>query len=125
MPAGNYYDALSSDQNNHRESKSASDQKNQTNMSKLLRLQVQFWGGWGYEKYYRSLRSFLEAQPFGKDLQFVPLKDTRITGNFDVTILETGELIHSKKKQGKGRAESARERAIIVERIQDTLSSMA
>lgn len=68
---------------------------------------------------------FIYMFSFPLNRRFVPLKDVRITGNFDVTILETGELIHSKKKQGKGRAESARERAVIVERIQDTLSSLA
>ena len=55
--------------------------------------------------------------------RFIPLKDNRITGNFEVTILNTGELVHSKKR-GKGKAQSSEERAHIAERIEDTLSSM-
>jgi hypothetical protein len=54
--------------------------------------------------------------------RFIPLKDNRITGNFEVTILNTGELVHSKKR-GKGKAESREERAHIAERVEDTLSS--
>ena len=56
--------------------------------------------------------------------RFIPLKDNRITGNFEVMILNTGELVHSKKR-GKGKAQSEEERAHIAQRIEDTLSSMA
>ena len=49
-------------------------------------------------------------------------KDSGITGNFEVTITETCDLIHS-KAGGKGKAESNSERGIICEAIQTYLDS--
>jgi len=40
-----------------------------------------------------------------------------------VTIIESGELIHS-KKAGKGKCESNSERAIVIEKIQEYLDSL-
>jgi hypothetical protein len=55
--------------------------------------------------------------------RFIPKEDGTITGNFEVTILNTGERIHSKKR-GKGRAETSTERAAIVKKLEQTLASM-
>jgi len=53
----------------------------------------------------------------GKDVTYEIQKDPGVTGNFEVTLVETGELIHS-KKAGKGKCESNAERAAVVEKIQ-------
>jgi len=58
----------------------------------------------------------------GKDITFDILKDNGVTGNFEVTLAETGELIHS-KKAGKGKCESNAERAVVVEKIQAYLDA--
>ena len=47
--------------------------------------------------------------------------DAGTTGNFEVTLVETNELIHS-KKGGKGKCESSAERAAVVEKINEFLS---
>jgi hypothetical protein len=59
------------------------------------------------------------------------LKDQGRTGNFEVRIggsddeprgrISSGELIHSKRTAGQGRAESDGERAAIASRIQEYL----
>jgi hypothetical protein len=50
------------------------------------------------------------------------MKDQGITGNFEVSIVESGEVIHS-KAGGKGKCESNSERGIVVEKIQEFLDS--
>jgi len=45
------------------------------------------------------------------------------TGNFEVTILSTGELIHSKKTMGHGKCESKEEREKIKDKIRKALES--
>lgn len=47
--------------------------------------------------------------------------DPGTTGNFEVTL--DGVLIHSKKKDGKGRAESEAEKAAICDKIREKLAS--
>jgi hypothetical protein len=49
-----------------------------------------------------------------------PKQDASITGNFEVTVLDTGKVLHS-KKNGKGKAESSVERMEILEQIQELL----
>ncbi len=44
-------------------------------------------------------------------------QDAGTTGNFEVTLVETNELIHS-KKAGKGKCESNAERAVVMEKLQ-------
>jgi len=75
----------------------------------------------GYGKYSTALRNFLEAQPFANDIIVVEQKDKTRTGNFEVTITETGELIYS-KKNGQSKAESDADKKMIAEKIQDILS---
>ena len=58
----------------------------------------------------------------GTDVTFDVIKDAGVTGNFEVTLVETGELIHS-KKSGKGKCESNTERAAVCEKIQAFLDS--
>jgi len=53
----------------------------------------------------------------------VPKEDAGVTGNFEVRLLETKELIHSKRTMGHGKAESAAEVQAIVDKIQSFLDS--
>ena len=46
------------------------------------------------------------------------IKDSAATGNFEVTLLNSGELIHSKKNGGGGRCESAAEQQAVIDKIQ-------
>ena len=50
--------------------------------------------------------------------------DRGITGNFEVVIMNTNTLIHSKRHGRMGRAETARERQLIVEQIREALENM-
>lgn len=65
------------------------------------------------------LQNFLSQQEFADKIEVVGIKDRGITGNFEVYIGEENNLIHSKRKAGQGKAESAGERAMIVEFIQE------
>lgn len=56
-------------------------------------------------------------------MEFVPLEDKITTGNFEVTITDTGELIHSKKKLGMGKAVSTDEREAIIAKIRAVLDA--
>lgn len=47
---------------------------------------------------------------FPNKIDYYPVKDIGTTGAFEITILNTGKLIHSKKTQGLGRCESEAER---------------
>ena len=67
---------------------------------------------------------FLSKQDFADKIEIVGKKDSTNTGNFEVTIGEDGQLIHSKRTAGQGRAETEQERAGIVELIQEYLDDM-
>ena len=80
--------------------------------------------GVGYTRQYLSLKKFLTAQPFANDIQIVGIKDPGVTGNFEVTVGDDRELVHSKRTAGQGKAESEQEREMIVEFIQEYLDGM-
>ena len=65
------------------------------------------------------------AQPFGGTLEFIEIKDRSLTGNFEVTILDTGELIHSKRSGRGGKATTSAERNAIAIKIEDALEELA
>jgi hypothetical protein len=73
----------------------------------------------GYGKYYKSLREYLNSQ-LGDQIEMVPLEDRGTTGNFEVTVLGSGELLYSKRQMG-GRATSEAERMVIVDQIKELL----
>ena len=50
-------------------------------------------------------------------------EDRGTTGNFEVTILPTGQVLHSKRNNGQGRAETIAERTAIVNQICTILNS--
>jgi len=56
-------------------------------------------------------------------IDLLPLEDKETTGNFEVRILDTDELIHSKKR-GLGRAESQQEKQNILSKIEDALDKL-
>jgi hypothetical protein len=63
-------------------------------------------------------------QEFGDIILVEELMDRGyITGNFEVMIVNTNTLIHS-KRHGQGKAESAREKQLIVEQIKEALESL-
>ncbi len=79
----------------------------------------------GYAKYYKSLREFLLAQPsVAQKIELIPKEDKGVTGNFEVTVVATGQLLHSKRQAGQGRAESMQERRMLLEQIQELLQEL-
>ena len=54
-------------------------------------------------------------------VQFI--EDAGKTGNFEVTLVETGKLLHSKSIGGKGKCESNKERGVLIEQIQEYLDT--
>ena len=50
--------------------------------------------------------------------------DRGTSGNFEVVILNTGELIHSKSRYRQGRAETEQERNVIAVKIEMALEAM-
>ena len=49
-------------------------------------------------------------QPFADRIDVIGMEDARVTGNFEVTVKSTGEVLHSKRVAGQGKAESQKER---------------
>jgi len=76
----------------------------------------------GYRPYFVKLRNYLK-QEFGDIILVEELMDRGITGNFEVMIVNTNTLIHS-KRHGQGKAESAREKQLIVDQIKEVLESL-
>ena len=91
--------------------------------TQVLTIQIQYCGGWGYGRYSHALRDYLK-QTFGNTIKIVESMDRGITGNFEVTIVENGTLIHSKRGGGVDKATSARERKNIVEQIRVALDNV-
>lgn len=83
---------------------------------KKITLRIQYCGGWGYFRFYEQLKIVLEKE-FGNLIDFEPIQDIGTTGNFDITLMQTRQLIHSKTKSkdgklGKCDSESERKRLI-------------
>jgi len=92
-----------------------------TSEGKLV-IQIRYCGGWGYGRYYQALGRIL-VQEFGEAIEVVGLRDNGTTGNFDVTIVNTGELIHSKKSHGQGRCETVAEQQAVIDKIREVLEA--
>lgn len=92
-------------------------------MSPKLTIHIQFCGGWGYGRYASALKTFLESQPFASDIKVTYGRDSQITGNFEVTIVETGKLIHSKRR-GMGHQMTDSQMNAIAVHIEDALEEM-
>ena len=65
------------------------------------------------------LQEALEDE-FPNQIEVIGLKDSRTTGNFEVTVKETGQIIHS-KKAGGGYVNSPKEWAQVVATIKSIL----
>ena len=57
-------------------------------------------------------------------IHIVPQEDPSITGNFEVTVLATGHILHSKRTRRQGKADSSAERFAIVEQIKALICEM-
>ena len=75
----------------------------------------------GYGRQFRGLKDFLSKQSFADQIEVLGHEDRGVTGNFEVTVKETGQLLHSKRTAGQGKAESKSERAALVEMIAELL----
>ena len=82
----------------------------------ILRLYI------GYSKYATALKAFLDEQSFASDINFTTKRDSAITGNFEVTIVETGALIYSRRRTG-GFCLNSNERHAFALHIEDALDS--
>jgi len=69
------------------------------------------------------LKTFLESQPFASEIKLEPIQDHGISGNFEVTIVETNQLIHSAKR-GMGHAMTSRDMNAIGVHVEDALEAM-
>jgi len=68
------------------------------------------------------LKDFLSSQPsVANKIELVPREDQMVTGNFEVTVPKTGQVLHSKRHAGQGKAQSESERKAILEQIQELL----
>ncbi len=83
-------------------------------------LNITYCGGWGYKRYADALAMALEDK-FGADVRTTFSRDKGVTGNFEVTIVETNTLIHS-KKAGKGKCESQAEKDAVFAAVEQALA---
>ena len=76
----------------------------------------------GYQRYVDSLALALKEE-FGSDVGVIYACDPNTTGNFEVTFVPTGELIHSKSTKGHGRCESKQEKDAIFAYVRQYIAS--
>lgn len=72
------------------------------------------------QRYCDALAAALNTK-FGEDVEVIGVRDPRSSGRFEVTIVQTGELIHSKDTRGQGRCESQAEKDAVIAKIQAAL----
>ncbi len=51
------------------------------------------------------------------------MKDSKTTGNFEVVIAETNQLIHSKSTRGQGKCETKAETNAVIDQVRTFLES--
>ena len=93
------------------------------NMSneKKLRVQVQFWGSWGYVKYYEDLKDFLVKEIGDDKIEMIPVKDSTTTGNFEVTVPGEETLYSRKQLGGWQKMLTTAEKMVIMDQVQELL----
>ena len=67
------------------------------------------------------MKNYLLLKVDGHKLEILPNEDRGTTGNFEVTVCGTGQVLHSKKNnfsKGQNKAETDREREAILNQIQ-------
>jgi len=70
------------------------------------------------------LNAFLSAQPnVGDRIELIPLEDRGVTGNFIVTVEDSGKILHSNKMGvvGMGKATTDGERMAILDQVKELL----
>jgi selT/selW/selH-like putative selenoprotein len=72
-----------------------------------------------YGPYAKGLADVL-TMVFKDKVKVVYQKDAGSTGNYEVTLKNNGEIIHS-KKAGKGRCESSEEKQAVIDKIMSFL----
>lgn len=65
-----------------------------TTRSKKLSINIQFCGDWNYKRHHDSLVEALEKQ-FPNQLNMTYIQDEEVTYNFEITLAESGLLLHS------------------------------
>jgi hypothetical protein len=80
----------------------------------------------GYRRYYTALRDYLVRNAdHPTRLRVVGKEDKGRTGNFEVTVPGTGQVLHSKRHNaGQGRAESAQAKRLILEQVNELIAEM-
>ena len=73
-------------------------------------------------RFYNRLKAQL-VEKFGDRIRFVKTEDPGVTGRFEVVLLNTGKLLHSKKTRGQGRCEDPREVKAVIDQIQQYLDA--
>ena len=68
------------------------------NMNKV-KLRIQFCGGWGYDRFFDALEEAINIE-FPGQVELEAIKDIGVTGNFEITLMQTKQLLHSKTTQG-------------------------
>lgn len=77
----------------------------------------------GYGRYVDELAVALEDR-FGVGVvEVIGLQDSEITGNFEITLVQTGELIHSRATRNQGVCQSELERNQLFAKIQSYLDT--
>ena len=85
----------------------------------MFKLTIQFCGAWGYGRhYYRVVAALYEDEGIGDDIEVSPIHDKGRTGNFEVRVESTGEILFSKKTMNRHMTsediESVKKRLIVL-----------
>ena len=81
----------------------------QQSVAAQVQLRIQYCGGWGYDRFCDALEEAINKE-FPGIVGIERIRDISTTGNFEVTLLQTNQLLHSKTTQGLGKCESEIER---------------
>ena len=96
----------------------------ENNSRNKLSIQVQFWGGWGYLKYFNDLKDFLLEGIGGEKIEVVAMRDKAITGNFEVTANNNdGEVVLYSRKQlgGWQKMMTTAEKMVVMDMVNELL----
>lgn len=81
------------------------------------KVSIQYCGAWGYGKYSNALKDILISE-FDTDVEITLSADQGKTGNFEVKIENSNELIHSKSNGQGGRCETSAEQQAVIDKVQ-------
>jgi hypothetical protein len=89
--------------------------------SKSHRTRIAFHIIPGYGRQFNGLADYLSRTDVADKIDVVGKRDARVTGNFEVTVQPGGQVLHSKRLAGQGKAETPAERQAILEQIRELL----